>query len=138
MTSGRLGACLVMLAMLPSAAGAAPSMAGNWFGTGQPDDKVAMYLDRMTPDGNFRVHHRTCIKGKAFDQVAAGRWSQSGNNFTINIQTVNGESNPRTDVYRIVSMDAQKQHYVYLRTNFAYHARRVPDNFKMPACDLVS
>ena len=132
----RLAACLAML--LPSTALAAPGMAGNWFGYGQPEDKGAMYLDRMTPDGNFRVHHRTCIKGKAFDQHAAGRWSQSGNNFTINIQTVDGLPSPRTDVYRIVSMDAKSQRYIYLRTNFAYDARRVPDSFKMPPCDLVS
>lgn len=133
----RLGACLVIL-LLPSTALAAPSMAGNWFGTGQPDDKGAMYLDRMAPDGSFRVHHRTCIKGKAFDQHATGRWSQSGNNFTITIVAVNGEPSPRTDVYRIVSMDAKSQRYVYLRTNFAYDAKRVPDSFKMPPCDLIS
>ncbi|MES2473475.1 MAG: hypothetical protein V4601_11630 [Pseudomonadota bacterium] len=132
-----LAASLMML-LAPSTAFAATSMAGNWFGYGQPDDKGAMYLDRMTPDGNFRVHHRTCIKGKPFDQHATGRWSQSGNNFTINIQTVNGEPSPRTDLYRIVSMDAKGQRYVYLRTNFAYDAKRVPDSFQMPPCDLVS
>ncbi|MEY4964625.1 MAG: hypothetical protein RL274_208 [Pseudomonadota bacterium] len=135
---GRLVVCLVMLALLPSAAFTAPSLAGTWFGHGQPDDNGAMYLDRMLPNGEFRVHHRTCIKGKAFDQAAAGRWSQSAGGFTITIQTVNGEENPRTDAYRIVSIDAQKQHYVYLRTNFAYHARRVAGDFKMPACDLIS
>lgn len=124
--------------LLSGPAFAAPSMAGTWFGTGQPDDRGAMYLDRMLPDGTFRVHHRTCIKGKAFDQLATGRWSQSGNNFTINIQTVNGEPNPRTDVYRIVSLDEKNQRYVYLRTNFAYNASRVADNFQMPPCDLIS
>ena len=134
---GRLGACLVLL-LLPCAAIAAPTMAGNWFGYGQPDDKGAMYLDRMLPNGEFRVHHRTCIKGKAFDQIAAGRWSQSGNTFTIDIQTVNGEPSPRTDVYRLLSMDAKSQRYVYLRTNFAYDAKRVPSDFKMPPCDLIS
>ncbi len=133
----RLVACLVLL-LSPCAAFAQPSLVGNWFGYGQPDDKGAMYLDRMLPDGTFRVHHRTCIKGKPFDQHAAGRWSKTADGFTINIQTVDGESNPRTDVYRLVSMDAQKQRYVYLRTNFAYEARRVPDNFQMPPCDLIS
>jgi hypothetical protein len=135
---GRRGAWLVMLALLPTTAGAAPSLVGSWFGHGQPDDKGAMYLDRMLPNGIFSVHHRTCIKGKAFDQVAAGRWAQSGNGFTITIQTVNGEERPRADAYRIVSIDAQKQHYIYLPTNFAYHARRVAGDFKMPACDLIS
>jgi len=138
MAPGRLGACLVMLALLPSAAGAAPSLAGNWFGHGQPGDKGAMYLDRMLPNGEFRVHHRTCIKGKAFDQFAAGRWSQSAGGFTINIQTVNGVPNPRTDIYKILSLDAKEQRYVYLPNNFAYTARRMADNFQMPPCDLIS
>jgi len=133
----RLVACLVML-LLPSTASAAPPMAGNWFGTGQPDDKGAMYLDKMLPNGEFRVHHRTCIKGKPFDQIATGRWSQSGNNFTIEIQTVNGQASPRTDMYRLVSLDAKSQRYVYLRTGFSYDAKRVPDSFKMPPCDLIS
>lgn len=132
-----LVACLVLL-LSPSAAFAQPSLAGNWFGTGQPDDKGAMYLDRMMPDGTFRVHHRTCIKGKAFDQHAAGRWAKTADGFTISIQTVNGEPNPRTDVYRLISMDAQKQRYVFLPTNFAYEARRVPGSFQMPPCDLIS
>lgn len=134
---GRLVACLVLL-LSPCAAFAQPSLAGNWFGYGQPDDKGAMYLDRMLPNGEFRVQHRTCIKGKAFDQIATGRWSQSGSTFTINIQTVNGEPSPRTDVYKLLSMDAKSQRYVYLRTNFAYDAKRVPDNFQMPPCDLIS
>jgi len=129
---------LLVFLLLSGPAFAQPSLAGNWFGTGQPDDKGAMYLDRMLPDGTFRVHHRTCIKGKAFDQHAAGRWAKTANGFTINIQTVNGEPNPRTDVYRLVSMDALKQRYVYLPTNFAYEARRVPGDFQMPPCDLIS
>ena len=124
--------------LLSSPALAASSLAGNWFGYGQPDNKSAMYLDRMLPDGTFRVHHRSCIKGKAYDQLAAGRWSKTAAGFTINIQTVNGEPNARTDIYRLVSMDAHKQRYVYLPTNFAYEARRVPGNFKMPPCDLIS
>jgi hypothetical protein len=124
--------------LLSSPVLAAPSLAGNWFGSGQPANKSAMYLDRMFPDGTFRVHHRTCIKGKAFDQHAAGRWMKTAEGFTISIQTVNGEPNPRTDVYRLMSVDAHKQRYVYLPTNFAYEARRVPGDFKMPPCDLIS
>lgn len=133
----RLVACLVLL-LSPSAAFGQSSLAGNWFGYGQPGDKSAMYLDRMLPDGTFRVHHRTCIKGKAFDQYAAGRWVKTADGFTISIETVNGVPDPRTDVYRLISMDAKKQRYVYLPTNFAYEAQRVPGSFQMPPCDLIS
>lgn len=133
----RLIACLVMLAA-PHAAFAAPSMSGIWYGHGQPGDQLAMYLDQLRPNGDFLVHHRTCIKGKTFDQFAAGRWSVSGNTLTINIQTVNGQSEPRTDVYRTQSVDAKTWRYTYLPTNFSYSAQRVADTFKMPSCDLVS
>lgn len=129
--------CLVMLAA-PVPAFAAPPMAGVWFGHGQPGDQLAMYLDQLRPNGDFLVHHRTCIKGKTLDQFASGRWSVAGNTLTINIQTVNGQSEPRTDVYRTQSVDAKSWRYTYLPTNFAYSARRVTEAFKMPPCDLVS
>lgn len=133
----RLIACLVMLAA-PTSAIAAPSVSGIWFGHGQPGDQLAMYLDQLRPNGDFLVHHRTCIKGKTLDQYASGRWSASGNMLTINIQTVNGQSEPRTDVYRTQSVDAKTWRYTYLPTNFAYSAQRVAEMFKMPSCDLVS
>jgi hypothetical protein len=133
----RLLACLVMLAA-PAPAFAAPTMAGIWFGHGQPGDQLAMYLDQLRPNGDFLVHHRTCIKGKTLDQFASGRWSVAGDMLTINIQMVNGQSEPRSDVYRTQSVDAKTWRYTYLPTNFSYSARRVAENFKMPSCDLVS
>lgn len=128
---------LVMLAA-PTSAFAAPSLSGIWFGHGQPGDQLAMYLDQLRPNGDFLVHHRTCIKGKTRDQYASGRWSAAGNILTINIQTVDGQSEPRTDVYRTQSVDDKSWRYTYLPTNFAYSARRVAENFKMPSCELVS
>ncbi|HEX2760678.1 MAG TPA: hypothetical protein VHM27_09195 [Rhizomicrobium sp.] len=133
----RLLVCLVMLAA-PTTAFAAPSESGIWFGHGQPGDQLAMYLDQLRPNGDFLVHHRTCIKGKTLDQFASGHWSAAGNMVTINIQTVNGRSEPRTDVYRTQSVDAKTWRYTYLPTNFAYSAQRVAENFKMPSCELVS
>ena len=132
-----LFACLVMLAA-PTSAFAAPSLPGIWYGHGQPGDQLAMYLDQLRPNGDFLVHHRTCIKGKQFDQYASGRWSVAGNMLTINIQTVNGQIEPRTDIYRTRSVDAKTWRYIYLPTNFAYSAQRVAETFKMPSCDLVS
>lgn len=129
---------LAFLVFAAQPALAAPTVSGIWFGHGQPGDQVAMYLDQLRPNGDFRVHHRTCIKGKTQDQYASGRWSVSGDMLTINIQTVNGMDEPRTDIYRTQSVDAKSWRYVYLPTNFAYSARRVAENFKMPSCELVS
>lgn len=133
----RLLACLVILAA-PTSAFAAPSVSGIWFGHGQPGDQLAMYLDQLRPNGDFLVHHRTCIKGKTRDQYASGRWSVAGNMLTINIQTVDGQSEPRSDVYRTQSVDDKIWRYTYLPTSFAYSAQRVAETFKMPSCELVS
>lgn len=126
----------LLLAAFPASA-AAP-LAGTWFGSGQPWDRSAMYVDTMAPDGSFHAHHRFCTKGKARDQYETGRWSLNGDRLTIVITKVDGWGQPRTDQYRVLSHDARQQHYVYLPHNFAYTSKRVPDGFAMPACDLVS
>lgn len=133
----RLAALLTMLAPLPALAAAAP-MAGTWFGSGQPWDRSAMYIDSMMANGDFRSHHRFCVRGKATDQYESGHWRLDGDRMTIAIDTVNGKPQPRTDSYRVVSHDAASQHYVFLPMNFAYASRRVADGFPMPRCDLVS
>jgi hypothetical protein len=133
----RLFFLALLLAASPAAA-AADLQVGTWFGHGQPGDKAAMYIDRMNPDGSFRVHHRACRKGRAYDQVQTGRWSRKGNMMTIRIETVNGEPESRTDTYRIVSESQTAQRYVYLPENFEYNSRRVAPNYEMPRCDLVS
>lgn len=129
-----LAAALLMLALPARAA----SLVGTWFGSGQPWDKSAMYIDTMEPGGKFHAHHRFCVKGKPQDQFETGRWALAGDMLTIDILTVNGWGAARTDHYRMLSHDARQQHYLYLPDRFAYTSRRVPDNFPMPGCDLVS
>jgi hypothetical protein len=126
----------LLLAAFP--ANAAAPLSGTWFGSGQPWDRSAMYIDTMSPDGSFHAHHRFCSKGKASDQYERGRWSLKGDHLTIVITQVDGWGGARTDEYRVLSHDAHQQRYVYLPKNFAYTSKRVPDDFPMPACDLVS
>ena len=128
--------CLLLLLPLP--ASAQPGMVGSWFGYGQPDDKSAMYIDRMRPDGYWRGEYRTCVKGKAYDQTQVGRWSLVGDVLSLHIETVDGQSAPYTDTYKMLAQDAKSQKYVSLTRNFPYTPKRVADNFQMPPCDLVS
>jgi len=129
---------LCLLAPLPARAATYP-MAGVWFGTGQPDDKSEMYIDHFDADGGFHNQHRYCRQGKiAADIRETGRWSVKGDILTVQIATVNGKADPRTDRYRLISVDAKTQNYVVLPTNFAYHARRMDPAFQMPSCDLTS
>lgn len=127
---------LLMLLAVP--AYAASDISGTWFGTGQPDDRGSMYIDRLSPNGDWRGEYRTCIKGKSRDSVQAGHWSLSGDMLSLSVETVDGIIASRTDMYRMVSHDAKTQKYVSLPSNFAYTPRRVPDSFKMPGCDLIS
>ena len=67
-----------------------------------------------------------------------GLWVLKSNMLTIAIEKVDGKDDPRMDTYKVLSVDARTQSYVYLKTNFAYHANRVAADFEMPACDLTS
>jgi hypothetical protein len=130
-------AAVLLFATLPVSAASYP-MAGAWFGTGQPNDRSSMYIDTFLPDGRFAGQFRACFNGKALDQADAGTWSVSGNILTIAIATVDGKAAPRSDSYRLLSVDAKSQNYVFIPNNFAYHAHKVAADFPMPPCDLVS
>jgi len=130
------GICLAALPALPT--WAAPSLAGTWFGRGQPFDKQSMYLDRLTADGKIHSRFRDCRSGKAIDSTEDGNWSLSGNILTIQINFHNGQLMPRTDVYRLESASAGDFKITYELLNFLFDERRVADNYEMPSCQLVS
>jgi hypothetical protein len=128
-----LALCLVF-----SAAQAAPSVVGTWFGKGQPDNKDSMYLDHFLANGQLHSQFRDCLNGKAYDASEDGTWSVAGNILTIKVALHSGKPAPRTDVYRLVSVTAQGFKDVYLPLNFPFDERRVEDSFTMPDCQLVS
>ena len=127
-----------LILTLASPASAASYMVGTWFGHGQPDDKNAMYIDRMRGDGSWRGEYRTCVKGKAFDEIQEGHWKLQGDTLSLAVDTVNGIREPRTDLYKMLGHTATTQKYTILGSNFPYTPRREPDNFKMPSCLLIS
>jgi hypothetical protein len=135
-----LSALLLAVLMAPLPAQAVPyPMAGVWFGTGQPNDRSEMYIDYFNADGGFHNQHRECRQGRIASEIReTGRWSVKGNILSIDIATVNGNSEPRTDQYRLISVDATTQKYVVLPTNFPYNAHRMAAGFSMPPCDLTS
>lgn len=127
-----------LILTLASPASAASYMVGTWFGHGQPDDKNAMYIDRMHPDGSWRGEYRTCIKGKPLDQVQEGHWKLDGDTLSLNVDTVNGMRAQRIDLYKMLGHTATTQKYLSLGWNFSYTPQREPDDFKMPSCLLIS
>ncbi|HEY0266473.1 MAG TPA: hypothetical protein VGC16_06955 [Rhizomicrobium sp.] len=131
------GFALAFVLLAWPAAAAAP-LEGYWFGTSQPGDKGAMYIDHMLPNGEIHSLFRTCIKGKPQDDVEDGNWSLKGDVLTVGVITHDGLFMPRTDVYRITAFAADSFSEIYLRLNFPYHSRRVDAKFQMPSCEMVS
>ena len=132
----RAAAVLFLLAATPAAA--QTWMVGTWFGHGQPNDKAAMYIDRMRPGGSWRGEYRTCMKGEAVDQVQTGSWSIAGDTLILKVDTVDGIAAPRTDTYKMLAHSPQAQKYLTTAGNFPYTPQRVADDFQMPSCELVS
>jgi hypothetical protein len=131
---------LVAALLLSAAQTQAPSyMIGTWFGHGQPEDKSAMYIDRMRPDGTWRGEYRVCKKGKASDEeTQTGRWKLDGDILTLGVESVYGQFWPRTDLYKMLAHDAHSQKYLSIGRKFIYTPQRVADNFQMPSCELTS
>ena len=129
---------LMPILALATPASAASYMVGTWFGYGQPEDKNAMYIDRMRADGSWRGEYRTCVKGKALpDQVQEGHWTLKGDMLSLRVDTVDGTRAPRTDRYKMLAHTATTQKYLSLGWNYPYTPQREPDNFEMPSCQLI-
>ncbi|HJS45647.1 MAG TPA: hypothetical protein VJ753_04520 [Rhizomicrobium sp.] len=128
-----LACCLVALP-----ASAVPSLVGIWFGQGQPGDKQSMYLDHFLANGEIHSQFRDCRNGKAYDSTEDGTWSVKGDILTVNVARHNGSPAPRTDVYRLTLITANRFKDVYLPLNFPFDERRVDEKFVMPDCQLVS
>ena len=128
----------MLFCLLALPAQGAPSLAGTWFGRGEPYDREQMYLDHFLPNGEIRSQFRTCLKGKAFDSHEDGTWAVSGNILTIKVQHHNGVLATREDVYRLDLVTAQRFKEIYLALNFPFDEQRVADDFQMPECELVS
>jgi hypothetical protein len=124
------------LAALP--AQAAPSLAGFWFGQGQPGDKQSMYFDHFLANGELHSQFRDCRNGKAYDSSEDGTWSVRGDILTVNVARHSGVPAPRTDIYRLISVTPKAFKDVYLPLDFPFDEHRVDDKFTMPACQLVS
>ncbi len=132
-----LGLCGLLLA---TPALAQPSwMVGIWYGYGQPGNKSQMWLETVTPDGKVHVRHRSCVQGKAFDEIQEGSWSLKGDVLTLQIAKIDGQPIPaRADTYRVLSHSATRQTYRYEATGFVYNSRKVDGKFQLPPCDLSS
>ena len=128
---------LAVLLLVSTPALADSGFSGVWFGT-QPYNANASYLLTISPHGTFLTHHRICAKGREADRFVAGTWALAGDLVTYHVATINGVPRPRVDIFRLVSVDAHRQSTVFLNQNLPYVAQRVPPDFELPSCQLVS
>src|ERR1700677_663956 len=108
----RLIVLLVALSHIAQADPGSSYMIGTCFGHGQPEDKEAMYIDRMRSDGSWQGEYRTCVKGNTRNDFQAGHWSLSGDTLSLKVESVNGAPAPRTDYYKMLSHSANTQKYI--------------------------
>jgi hypothetical protein len=133
------------LAILLAAAGTDPRhpdyLTGRWFGQGEPRDKTEMWLAQALPNGDFVAHFRACQKGqkgnRARDSLEKGKWwFQDGVEY-VQITWVDGQVVFDETPYKILFHDGNHQTYS-MPDGFVFRSSRVPPNFRMPECDLVS
>jgi hypothetical protein len=125
---------LLFALLLPSMpALAQPSVEGSWFGFGQPEDKMAMWVERFSPNGDYNVFHRSCIDIMASNERQQGRWTVSDDTLTVTGTEIQGQ--PRSVVYAYKIEALGENHFSYRNErNFLYTARRVAADFRMPSC----
>ena len=98
-------------------------MVGTWFGHGQPDDKDAMYIDRMRRRRHLarRIPHLHQGQGAGPDaRPGTGRWQ--GDMLILEVDTVNGSAAPRTDSYKMLAHSPTTQKYLSMALEFSLHA----------------
>jgi hypothetical protein len=121
----------LLLSSLPAVA--QPSVEGTWFGFGQPEDKMAMWVEHFAPNGDFEVYHRSCIDIMASNERQQGRWTVSGDTLTTNVTEIQGRPRSVISTYKIETLDENSLSYRNAQ-NFLYTARRVAADFRMPSC----
>jgi hypothetical protein len=115
-----------------------PSLAGFWYGIGEPDDPAIFYIDYFHADGTFNSEYRKCEKGKlVYQQTQSGKWSVANGVLTMNSDYVNGKPDSFDHFYRIESVTALEVHARLFSPDYLFVETRIPA-FEFPPCYLGS
>ena len=121
------------LAQAPSSA---PTLAGFWYGIGEPGDPEMFYVDAFHPDGRFNAMYGKCEKGQLVNrQTQTGTWKIEDGVLTINATEVNGEPRQFDHSYTIELLTATELHARLHDPDFLFVERRIP-RFEFPPCYL--
>jgi hypothetical protein len=113
-----------------------PSLAGFWYGIGEPGDPNVFYIDAFHPDGKFNAEYRKCEKGKLiYTQTQAGTWKVADGVLTINSTEINGKPGMFDHSYTIELLSGTEFHARLQEPDFLFVERRIP-KFEFPDCYL--
>ena len=130
--------CAFALLLLCGSASAADqaSLAGFWYGMGEPDDPDIFYIDYYHADGTFNSEYRKCEKGKvSYQQTQSGRWSIANGVLTMNADRVNGKPERFDHSYAIESLTQTEFRARYHNPDYLFVEMRIPA-FEFPPCYL--
>jgi hypothetical protein len=140
----RAGLMLVTFLLLAAGFAAAapapsgpPTLAGFWYGVGEPGDPEVFYIDAFHPDGRFNAEYRKCEKGKlVYQQTQSGTWKIEDGVLTINSTVINGKPDKFDHSYDIELLNATEFHARWQGPeDFLFVERRIP-KFEFPDCYL--
>jgi hypothetical protein len=115
-----------------------PSLAGFWYGIGEPDDPGIFYIDYFHTDGTFNSEYRKCEKGKLiYQQTQSGKWSVAGGVLIINSDMIDGKPDRFDHFYKIESVTDREVRATLVSNGFLFVENRIPA-FEFPPCYLGS
>jgi hypothetical protein len=136
----RLCAALAFVLLASSSLAApapAPTLVGNWYGIGEPDDPDIFYIDSYASDGTFHSEYRKCEKGKlVYQQTQSGKWNYRGGVLTMNANMINGKPGVFDHSYTIEELTPTEfKARMHGPTPFLFVENRIP-KFEFPPCYL--
>jgi hypothetical protein len=124
---------LLLLPLRP--AHAEPSLAGIWYGEGQPDDPDVVYLDFFSADGTFISEFRRYDNCKVVaDSVQSGTWTSKGNVQYLVTTQVDGKPADFKHSYTIELLtNTEVRARLREKSKFLFVEQRI-DRFQFPNC----
>ena len=131
---------VVVIALMGAHAHAADkaSLAGFWYGIGEPDDPAIFYIDYFHADGTYNSEYRKCEKGKViYQQTQSGTWKVAGDVLTMSANMINGKPDRFDHSYTLESVAPNEVHARLRTPDFLFVETRIPA-FEFPPCYLGS
>ena|SRR2546423_836665 len=117
------------------------SLAGDWYGEGQPGNPNVYWIDHFGSDGSFAFESRSCSNGSDFYGMEAGSWKYEGGRIRITTEFVNGRSVQYVDEYEVASYDGHKKSDRLVASDsatgalgYTFTSVRAEKGFKLPSC----